>query len=241
MSEWYTSWFDSPLYHLLYKHRDKQEAASFLNLLLTKIQVKPEAVFHDRACGRGRHTHHIARLGYKAYGTDLSSSNIRYARRYFGKLADFEILDMREIYKDNFFDVVLCLFTSFGYFDADQENEKVLGSIYSELKPGGLLVIDFMNPVYAEKQIRPLERKKLKGIEFIIKRSLTETCFVKEIEAKNDTGSAMYMERVKAYTFPTLKNMLNKFNLQVEMVFGNYALESFDETNSDRIIIIAKK
>lgn len=241
MTEWYASWFDSPLYHLLYKHRDQQEAASFIDLLLTKLPIDMNAVFHDRACGRGRHTHHLAKLGFTAHGTDLSASNIRYARRYFGKSARFDILDMREILRENYFDVVLCLFTSFGYFESDQENEKVLDSIYMELKTNGILVIDFLNPTHATQQIRAHETKKLKGVEFTIKRSVSNACFVKEIEAKQDQETSRFTERVKAYTFDTLRNMLLQKGLKIEQVFGSYRLENFDEANSDRIIIIARK
>ena len=40
--------------------------------------------------------------------------------------------------------------TSFGYFDDPSEDLKVVNNIYSALKPGGVLVMDYINSVAAE-------------------------------------------------------------------------------------------
>jgi 2-polyprenyl-3-methyl-5-hydroxy-6-metoxy-1,4-benzoquinol methylase len=65
-TEWFENWFDSPYYHVLYKHRNHQEAKAFINKLVLHLAPVPKAVFLDKACGRGRHTAHLAKKGFKS-------------------------------------------------------------------------------------------------------------------------------------------------------------------------------
>ena len=38
--QWFELWFDSPLYHVLYKNRDDSEAHSFIDNIFTKLEIK---------------------------------------------------------------------------------------------------------------------------------------------------------------------------------------------------------
>ena len=52
---WFTNWFDSPYYHILYKNRDEKEAQVFIDNLIEKLQLKKSSKLIDIACGKGRH------------------------------------------------------------------------------------------------------------------------------------------------------------------------------------------
>jgi SAM-dependent methyltransferase len=52
---------------------------------------------------------------------------------------------MREIPSGSHFDAIINLFTSFGYFDDETENERVLQGAAQTLNPGGLLLIDVIH------------------------------------------------------------------------------------------------
>ena len=37
--QWYDLWFDSPLYHILYKNRDKEEAEHFIDAVIKYLNI----------------------------------------------------------------------------------------------------------------------------------------------------------------------------------------------------------
>lgn len=79
---------------------------------------------------------------------------------------------MREVVESECFEVVFNLFTSFGYFEDDLENHKVLKSVHQMLNENGILVIDFMN---CEKVIKNLvleEKKTIDNIDFLFRVDL---------------------------------------------------------------------
>ena len=123
---WYSEWFDSEYYHLLYQERDYTEAAKFLDKLLSALDVQPREKVLDLACGRGRHSIYLSTKDLLVTGIDLSAKNISQASEEENERLHFAVHDMRESYKERYFDYVFNLFTSFGYFESDAENVMVL-------------------------------------------------------------------------------------------------------------------
>jgi 2-polyprenyl-3-methyl-5-hydroxy-6-metoxy-1,4-benzoquinol methylase len=120
--EWFSTWFDSPYYHLLYSSRSYTEAGSFLDALLAHLHPKADAQLLDLACGRGRHAVQISARGYDVTGLDLSPENITAAQQHAHVGLRFYVHDMRVPLQCGPFDFVLNLFTSFGYFQEESEN-----------------------------------------------------------------------------------------------------------------------
>lgn len=241
MSGWYASWFDSPYYHMLYKHRDDEEARLFLTHLTQCIHLNRGTQILDKACGRGRHAGYLGKLGFEVTGTDLSSNNIKHARRYFGKLAHFDIQDMQQVYKSDYFDVVLSLFTSFGYFETDAENQHVLDVTFQELKPGGYFVFDYLNPNWVQAHLKEKESKTIHRTEFSIRRNIDQDCIVKDIHVKDEELSLNFQEKVKAYGLEDLSKMLINSGFEAHSVYGDYTFSAFDAEHSPRTILIVKK
>src|SRR5215471_8928653 len=121
---WYESWFDSPYYHHLYEHHDTDEASNEVEQIVEKLGIQPPSTILDVACGRGRHAIELSRKGFDVTGIDLSWKNILHAQHFEDDHLSFFVHDMREVFYVNFFDVVLNLFTSFGYFEAEKDNLK---------------------------------------------------------------------------------------------------------------------
>ncbi len=240
-TEWFKNWFDSPYYHVLYKHRNHKEANAFISLLLDYLAPEKSAHFLDKACGRGRHASYLAKRGFIATGLDLSPNNIQYAQQKWGKIAQFQIHDMRLPYQKNTFDYVLSLFTSFGYFDNDKENLKVLQSALSDLKPGGTMVLDFLNVNWVEKHILEQDKKEVSGIQFCQKRQIKEGWIIKNIAITDQNEEFYFEEKVKAINADELQIMFADAGFKVNSIFGNYKLQPFDAQLSERVIIIATK
>lgn len=240
--EWFATWFDTPYYHILYKNRNDKEAQDFMDKLVAQLKLNNDNRCLDLACGKGRHAKYLNSIGLNVVGLDLSPNSILQAQKFSNERLQFDVHDMREVYKENYFDVVFNLFTSFGYFDNEDENQKVINSIYEMLTPQGILVIDFMNVNKVIQQLVKEERKEVEGIQFDITRVYDGNHIFKTISFTDDKNEKnTFTERVQALSLPTFERLLEKGNFELTHRFGNYQLDPFDKDSSDRLILIAKK
>lgn len=239
-NEWFATWFDSPYYHVLYQNRDDQEARFFIERLCAYLHIPKGAKLLDLACGAGRHSKVLHSLGYDVTGVDLSPNSIAQANQCTAPGLRFFVHDMREPLED-MYDVVLNLFTSFGYFDSVADNARVLNSVFDALLPGGTLVIDFFN---AEKVVRELKTRQeinRDGILFHIKKEVSNGKIVKTIAFEAEGSSHFYQEKVQALDLMDFQQLLGNAGFEIAQTFGNYALEPFNSLQSDRLILICKK
>lgn len=238
--EWFATWFDSPYYHLLYDHRDDEEAAQFIRRLVAYLQLKTGTKALDLACGAGRHSRVLHELGLQVSGCDLSSNSIQEAKKNSSSEIRFFEHDMRESLQDSY-DVVFNLFTSFGYFEQLSDNLKVLQSISAALPIEGILVLDFMN---SEKVIADLKRRQeiQKGnIRFSIQRTVSNGRIVKTI-CFEDLGKSFYFqEKVQALKLTDFRALFNDAGFEIVEIFGSYQLDPYSELTSDRQLFICRK
>jgi cyclopropane fatty-acyl-phospholipid synthase-like methyltransferase len=238
---WFANWFNSSYYHTLYKNRDEKEAQGFIDNLVQHLQIPKGSKLIDIACGKGRHVTYFNSLGFDVVGIDLSPNSIASAKKNENATLQFEVHDMRKIYQKNHFDVVTNLFTSFGYFDNVQDEQKAIDAMGSNLKSEGLLIIDFMNVKKAIINLLSSEQKTIDGIFFSIKRKVKEGYIIKDIAITDGTIKQKYQEKVKAITLANFTELINKSGLKIIDIFGNYKLEDFNTETSDRLILICKK
>jgi SAM-dependent methyltransferase len=238
---WFENWFDSNYYHILYGDRNELEAEAFLDNLLLLLKPAKGAHIHDLCCGRGRHAILLNKKGYEVTGTDLSSESIHFARQFENKTLAFFVSDMREPGRIDYFDYVFNLFTSFGYFNSDEEHEQVIRAVHASLKPGGIFVLDYLNSTKAVPLLKPFDTKQAKGIEFRIHKSIEKGYIVKDIQFEDKGKKYHFMERVRAYSLADFELLLNKNGFHILSVKGDYALHPFNPAESDRLILIAQK
>ncbi len=241
MTKWIEDWFGSEYYCLLYKHRSSDEAKLFLDQLIAILKLEAGKKILDCGCGRGRHAGYLAKKRFDVTGIDISEKNILTANKSGSTNLHYYTHDSRNIFRTNYFDVVLSLFTSFGYFEKDTENNKSIRSMAIALKKDGWFVLDFMNSVKEKKELVRHESSKCKKVKFEIKRFTGNNCFVKEISVSDSKKKISYREQVKAYAQTELENFFRQNGLAVVHLFGDYNLNPFDETKSDRLILIGKK
>jgi len=234
---WYASWFNTPYYHILYKDRNYDEAADFMKNLTRFLNLKKGDKILDLACGKGRHSKYLNKLGYDVTGVDLSPNSIAYAKKYENTSLSFAVHDMCLPYPDRF-DAVLNLFTSFGYFETENDNIRTIKAIKEELKPNGFGVIDFLNSSYLKNHLVKENTKTVEGITFHIKRKIENGYIVKTISFKDADKNYEFAEKVKALTLEDFKAYFESANVQLTHCFGDYNLNKFDENNSQRLILI---
>ncbi len=239
--EWFAEWFDTDYYHILYKHRDFKEAERFISNLIDHLDIDEAAKCLDLACGKGRHSVFLNKKGLNVTGLDLSQNSIEAAKKFENERLRFGVHDMRTVYKEGAYDVVFNLFTSFGYFDSNDENIKVLRSIYSMLKEDGLLVVDFMNVHKTINNLVAKEDKVVDSINFNITRHYDGSHIFKKIRFKDKGREFYFQERVQAITEQQFLEMFETAGFEVLESFGNFSLDPFNSDLSDRLIFICTK
>ena len=148
---------------------------------------------------------------------------------------------MRKYIRINSFDIALSLFTSFGYFEDKEDDRKVIKVLNKNLKKNGILIIDFLNSKKVISNLVNSEIRIIDEIKFEIKRQFDRGFIKKNINIYDNKKHYFFQERVRALTKKDFKRMLHIVDMNIIDIFGDYNLNEFDESNSDRLIIIAKK
>jgi SAM-dependent methyltransferase len=240
--EWFSTWFDSPYYHILYSQRDEQEAADFIALLQQKLHLVKSSRVLDAACGKGRHAITLQQLGFSVDAFDLSPSNIEAAQVLENKDLLFFVHDLREpLPLQNQYDAIFNFFTSFGYFDDQNDNQKAFDTFAGGLKEAGLLVVDFFNPTYVLANLVPTETLERQGIKFQIKRWSETGYLYKSIDFSDQGKDYSFVEKVELVAKNDFISYAAKAGLSFVDLKGDYNLSAFDELESPRMIFVWAK
>ena len=237
--KWYASWFDSPYYHILYKDRNYREAQLFMDNITHYLNLPEDSKILDLACGKGRHSIYLNQLGFDVLGADLSENSIIEASKNTNKTLNFKVHDMRMPF-ENKFEAIFNLFTSFGYFEKDEDNLTTLIAMKDSLSEYGFAVIDFMNVNNVIANLVPEEIKTVENIDFHIKRYVKDNHIFKEIDFEDQGEKYHFTEKVKALTLQDFESMMEEAGIFLLDIFGDYKLKKYHKTESERLIMIFK-
>lgn len=224
----------------LTEERTKRE----IEFLVKELELDKPMKILDLACGHGRHANRLAELGHNVTGVDITSGFLEIAKKEAkekGVSVDYIMEDMRKISFQKEFDRVLLLFTSFGYFE-DDDNLKVLKNVANALKPGGLFCFDTFNRDVFLKNFLPCIVME-KGNDLMIDRntfdSVTGRLYTRRIVIRN--GKRKYKPFfVRLYNPTEIRDLLSKASLTICKIYEDWDAKPFT-TDSRRIIIVAKK
>ena len=239
IKDWFTDWFNTSYYHILYKDRNDLDAQLFMKNITDYLELPKSAHILDLPCGKGRHAVFLNSLGYKVTGGDLSDNSITHAKKFENENLHFLMHDMREAL-NNKYDAVFNLFTSFGYFEDDKEDIGILENIKNGLKKEGSFVFDFLNAEKVKANLVAKEIKIVDEISFNIERQIINGFIIKNISFIADNKHHSFTERVKYLDIEKMRLYFEKVGFTITNIFGDYTLTPFDRKKSDRLIIIAK-
>lgn len=244
MNEWYKDWFSSDEYLNLYTHRDEEDAEKLLELILTETNPVKNASILDAACGAGRHSINLASRGYNVVGFDLSKSLLRMAKQVASKKnVDVDLFcgDLRLISLNKKFDLILNLFTSFGYFPNDEENFAFIRTAYNLLKEECFYVLDFLNSNYILNHLVPETVTEYENKKIIERRRIEGNRVLKQIIIQNGMSQDSYLESVQLYSKEKIVSEFEQIGFNLVKEFGDYDGNIFNAESSQRLILFFRK
>ena len=236
---WFKDWFGKE-YLEVYAHRSESQAEAEIAFIEKLSGLTPEDLILDIACGAGRHSAVLKRKGYNVIAADLSPELLIELRNQYKDL-HLPIVqhDMRSLpFRDGSFNVVLSLFTSFGYFETDKEQLGVLKQVQRVLKEGGAFVLDYLNKSEVITNLKAESRREVSGSDVHEKRCFNQETqrIEKEILITKDKQTKVFKESVRAYDLDELKSLFNEAGLRIESVYGDFAGGEYSETSRRTII-----
>ena len=233
---WYQEWFGEE-YLELYAHRDENEARQQVAFFQQQAGAIAGPVL-DLACGMGRHMQELQILGYRPVGCDLSYTLLRTGMREYGAMPVARA-DMRHLpFCDNVFAALVNFFTSFGYFESQDENLQVVREMSRVLDTGAPFLFDYLNVhreldklVQGETLDTPMGPVKIERWFDSAERS-----FNKRIQI----GEKRYLERVRGYDLAEVSSMFSSCQLVIRAAFGDFDGSPFERT-SPRLILVGSR
>jgi SAM-dependent methyltransferase len=237
-ADWFEAWFGED-YLRIYQHRDETEAERVIDLIARFLEGQDIRSVLDLGCGAGRHSKALCERWWTV-GLDLSAALLRIARHEIPD-APYVRADMRELpFAPESFDLVVNLFTSFGYFENDRENERVLVRVCDALRRGGTLVIDFLNASQVRSHLVPYDERVENGVTIEQTRAISpDDRFVEKTIRLRERGKE-YIERVRLLTPRDLERMLDIAGFVIRARIGDYAGAPWSEA-SPRAILFASR
>ncbi len=241
---WYKKSFGKD-YLQVYQHRDDKEARQLVKFSVNVLGLEPGQQVLDLCGGYGRNAVHFSKYNIKVTCLDLSPVFVKMAKIKSGETQNsFHVIrgDMKDIPHHNAFDAVVSLFTSFGYFEKEEDNVKVLKAVSGALKPNGLFLLDYLNLQYALKNLVPKDKKEQHGVQLVQERNFNPHSFrlEKKITISDQRNTREYLESVRVYGIIELGSMFAEAGLMCTAVYGDYNGGAFTP-DSPRLIMIGKK
>ena len=211
--EWFSTWFDSPYYHILYRNRDLHEAQLFTDRLL--VHLHPNS--NNRILNPAR------------------------GRRFSNTRLDFCVYDRRPIYKPACFGFALSPFTSIGYLNNKTGNAAALAAAAGSLKPGDKPVIDFTDTGKIIGDLGAEEEKKVNGINFRVTRGVENGFIIKAMRFADGGREYRFEERGRVLREEDFRAYFSMVQLRLMEVFRDYAFSPFVREESARMVFVLKK
>lgn len=234
MPEWFEEWFGEE-YLELYPHRDDADAERAVGLILGTVPFERGMRVLDVACGPGRHARAFRAAGTRCFGVDLSASLLRVAQG----VTDAPLVraDMRYLpIRSHSMDLTVNLFTSFGYFERDEEHYATLVEMVGTIRSGGWFVIDLLNPSAVRAGLVPREVVRMGDAEVVVTRTISPNSryVCKTIQR---TGGRGFVERVRLFETNEIAGMLVRAGVAIRYRFGDYDGQSLAPSSARTILI----
>lgn len=243
--EWWQSFFDEGTGQVMFTEEAWQRAEQSCDALVSLLGLAPGAKILDLACGPGRFALPLAKRGFRVVGLDICEVYLEQARakaKEQGLNIQFLQGDMRAIPFENEFDAVINLFTSFGYFEREEDHLQVLKEVRKSLKPGGRFLLELQNRDWLIKNFRPRNWQEYpdffvleeSAMNFARNRVESRWIVLRGAERKEYTLS------LRVFTLAELLDLFAQADLKVLGYYGGLHRESWS-IEANRLAIVAER
>ncbi len=238
---WYESYFGPDYLKIdIQKNTDKE-----VEFIFNVLKLESGTRLIDVACGYGRHLVSLAKLGVNVFGCDLSkfmigmaAKNIRAEGVDGGRLV---LCDNRELPFSHVFDCACNMFNSFGYFDREDDNFRMLTAIAQALKPGGLFLLDVMNRDFVMNSLFPKDWFEHDDTIILEKKRFDPVKGRSEIDVSvvDKNGKRTYHHSIRLYSCTELAMLLEAAGFQIISIFNGFKCEDYNGYH-DRMLILSR-
>jgi len=207
------------------------------------LETAPKVL--DLCCGLGRISAELARMGYAVTGVDITESFLNAAKED----ANYENLDIeyiksdaREFVRPDYFDTIINLYISFGYFSDPDDDLKVLRNVYASLKKGGAFIIETLGKEIAARDFIEAEWfERAGGVLLTEYEPLDSWTFLKNrwiIIKNNKRVDKTFVQRL--YSASELRALLQKAGFEKIDIYGDWDESEYNQ-HANKLIIVCKK
>lgn len=199
----------------------------------------------DVCCGPGRHSMEFARRGFQVTGVDRTAGYLDRARLAAGEkglTVEFVQSDAREFSRPQSFDLAINLFTSFGYFEDQQDDRKMARAILDALRPGGRLVVEMMSKEVLARIFRPCDWEERDGMLMLQERWVKDDWGWMENRWLLVKDGQVHEQRLghRLYSAAELKALLREVGFSEAQAFGSLQGAPYDQT-ATRLVVVATR
>jgi SAM-dependent methyltransferase len=247
-------WFDNDrfwqiFYHTMFDPASFAQARRETPQLLALAGLENPRIL-DLACGPGRHAVPLAAMGLKVTGVDLSAYLLEKAQslaEHSGVSVDWQQQDMREQHNPAGYDLILNLFSSFGYFDDWQDNQRVLQRCHENLRDGGVLIIDLHGKEQILRDLQPVHAQEFDNPQLadcvlyqrpVLSDDLSRINNEWTLVCPDATHRHSYSHFI--YTACELKLMAQQAGFADTRVYGSLDGQAYD-LDAERLVLVARK
>lgn len=246
MNDWFADeefWVD--FYDFLFPPSQFEKAEVEIIQLLTLVEDVGQDVL-DLCCGPARHSVLLAQRGYHVTGVDNSKYILGKAKENCRRVqvtVEFVEKDMREYVQPGSFDLILNLYTSFGFFNNQNDDRRVVQNMYNNLKTSGKVVVEMMGKEILARVFQETAGTVLDDGSIIVQRhkiinnwSEVENEWILLKEGKYKT----YRFNLRLYSAAELQNLFAGCGFKNIKIFGGLNGVKYDN-KAQRLVLVAEK
>ncbi|MEW6233368.1 MAG: class I SAM-dependent methyltransferase [Chloroflexota bacterium] len=243
---WYEEYFTKDWMKFRDVEAMLEKAPSEVDFLESALQISPPAAVLDVGCGFGRHAIELAARGYVVTGLDLSAELLARASEMTSERAvsvTWLEKDMRQMEFDAEFDAVICLYTSFGYFETEEENLEVLRRMSKALREGGRLALDVENRDGLLMRYLSRDWWQTKAGDLVMEERRFDPVKGRgrtKIVLVSGGHKIEHNLSIRWYSVPELERMAKEVGIQVQRLCGGLDGSEFD-LGAYRLVVVGEK
>jgi len=207
------------------------------------LQSAPKVL--DLCCGLGRISSELARMGFSVTGVDITESFLNAAKedaKYENLNIEYIKSDAREFVRPGYFDTIVNLYISFGYFEDQDDDLKVLRNVYESLKKGGAFIIETLGKEIAVRDFIEAEWFERAGATLLTEYEPVDSwTFLKNrwiIIKDNKRLEKTFVQRL--YSASELRALLQKAGFETITIYGDWDETPYDQ-HANKLIVVCNK